>query len=157
MLKKFAVAATVAGAIAMSMATSAFALDCHNISRNVSASQVTFAENTDPFLPIDLMFQAPDGNEVFWNVMPMFKGNWYLLAITEVAPENQPGAITEAVWWGFIPPGTDPGVPGANGNYTNGQVDDLLGMAACPMARQLYHGIQSGACGGMSSLYSFSG
>ena len=156
MLKKLAVAATVAGAIVMSLATSAFDLDCHNISRNVSAGQVTFAENNDPVLVFPL-FQAPDGNTVFWNVMPMFKGNWYLLAITEVAPENQSGAITEAVWWGFIPPGTVPEFPGGNGNYTNGKVDDLLGMAACPVARQVYHGIQSQACGGLSSLYSFSG
>lgn len=156
MFKKFAVAVTAAGAITMSLATSAFALDCHNISRNVSAAQLTFAANTNPALVFPI-FRAPDGNTVFWNVMPMFKGNWYLLAITEVAPENQPGAITEAVWWGFIPPGSVPFFPGGNGNYTNGKVDDLLGISACPMARQVYNGIQSGACGGLSSIYSFSG
>ncbi len=38
-------------------------------------------------------------------------------------------------------------MPGSNGNYTNGRVDDLLGMAACPVARQDIHGIQSADCG----------
>ncbi len=33
----------------------------------------------------------------------MFKGNWYLLALTETAP--QPAGSTVDIWWGFIPPG----------------------------------------------------
>jgi len=37
--------------------------------------------------------------------------------------------------------------------YTNGAVDDLLGLAACPQARQVFHGIQSGACGGLASVF----
>lgn len=156
MLKKLAVAVAAIGAGVTSFASSAFALDCHNTSRNVSADEYAFATTNAPALAFPI-FQAPDGNMVFWNVMPMFKGNWYLLAISEVAPEGTDGAITEAVWWGFIPPGSVPGFPGSNGNYTNGQVDDLLGLAACPMARQVYNGIQSGACGGLASIYSFSG
>jgi hypothetical protein len=54
--------------------------------------------------------------------------------------------------WGFAPPGTDisqlAGLPGANGNYTNGQTSSLLGVSAiCTSgvsARQTPTGIQPG-------------
>ena len=59
--------------------------------------------------------------------------------------------------WLFVSPGTNVEeefgipihVPGENGNYTNGKVDDLLGNSAnCKgtTSRQQSHGIQSG-CG----------
>jgi hypothetical protein len=83
----------------------------------------------------------------------MFQGNWYVLAISEGGPEPEgAGVTTLAVYWGFVPPGSVPGLPGSNGNYTNGKVDDLLGMAACPEVRQVVHGIQSGACGQLQNL-----
>lgn len=77
---------------------------------------------------------------------PIIKGNWAWL------PSISPGAPPV---WGFAPPGaTDSvmfGLPGANGNYTNGKTDSLLGVSNnCPPgnnpARQTSHGIQSG-CG----------
>jgi hypothetical protein len=60
------------------------------------------------------------------------------------------GAPIEA--WGFATPGTAPsvelGAPGANGNYTNGKTESLLGVSAVcnggALARQTTHGIQSG-------------
>lgn len=151
MVRKLLVALAAAGT-ALGMSTQALALDCHNISRNVSPSEYAFATTTDSLLSFDLQFQGPAG-EVYWNVMPMLKGNWYLLTLTEGGPVNTPGVTVAAVWWGFIPPGTVAFAPGGNGNYTNGKVDDLLGMAACPVARQLFHGIQSGACGGLASAF----
>lgn len=144
MVKRIAAVVVAAGA-ALALATPALALDCHNISRNVSPAQQTFATTQQPFLDFPIGVDQGTGKTVFWNVMPMFQGNWYLLALTEGAPE--PLGQTIDIWWGFIPPGTVPFAPGGNGNYTNGQVDDLLGMAACPVARQDIHGIQSGACG----------
>lgn len=75
---------------------------------------------------------------------PVVKGNWAWL------PSIEPGA--PAVW-GFAPPGTPDstefGLPGANGNYTNGATNSLLGNSAnCPPGnnpqRQTSHGIQSG-------------
>jgi hypothetical protein len=144
MVKRLVSFVLAAGAV-VALSSSAFALDCHNISRNVSASEQTFATTSQPFLSFPIGVDPASHQPVFWNVMPLFKGNWYLLALTEGAPE--PVGTTIDIWWGFIPPGTVPGVPGSNGNYTNGKVDDLLGMAACPVARQDIHGIQSGACG----------
>ena len=144
MIRRFAAALVAAGAV-VALATPALALDCHNISRNVSPAEQTFATTQTPFLAFPIGVDPQTSQTVFWNVMPMFKGNWYLLALTETAPE--PAGATIDIWWGFIPPGTVPGVPGSNGNYTNGRVDDLLGLAACPVARQDIHGIQSGACG----------
>ena len=152
MIRRFVVA-LAAAATALSAGSQALALDCHNVSRNVSASEYSFATTTDPLLSFDLGFAGPQG-EVFWNVMPKFKGNWYLVALTEGGPENSAGVTTAAVWWGFIPPGTVPLVPGGNGNYLNGNADDLLANSACPEARTLFHGIQSGACGGLASAFS---
>ena len=75
---------------------------------------------------------------------PIIKGNWAWL------PSVEPGAPDA---WGFAPPGAAisvfAGLPGANGNYTNGATSSLLGMSAnCPVGananRQTTHGIQSG-------------
>jgi hypothetical protein len=129
---------------ALSMSTQAFALDCRNISRNVSPSEYSLATTASPVLAFPVGYDLQTNQAVFWNIMPDFKGNWYLLALSEGAPE--PSGQTVDVWWGFIPPGTIPGLPGSSGNYTNGSVDDLLGMAACPVVRQDIHGIQSNAC-----------
>lgn len=54
---------------------------------------------------------------------PVIEGNWvWLPSIGEPFPA-----------WGFAPPGAADsvtfGLPGANGNYTNGQASDLLGVA----------------------------
>lgn len=76
---------------------------------------------------------------------PLVEGNWLWLPSV--------GAPIQA--WAFIPPGTDVSVffdlPGANGNFTNGKTDSLLGVSAnCPPGanpnRQTTNGIQSG-CG----------
>jgi hypothetical protein len=131
-------------AAALSMSTQTFALDCRNISRNVSPSEYTLATSAQPVMAFPVGYDPQTNQTVFWNAMPQFKGNWYLLALSEGAPEPQ--GQTVDVWWGFIPPGTVPIFPGAQGNYTNGSVDDLLGMAACPVVRQDIHGIQSDAC-----------
>lgn len=144
MVRRLVVALIAAGAM-VAVATPALALDCHNISRNVSPAEQALATTQTPALAFPIGVDPSTNQTVFWNVMPLFKGNWYLLALTEGAPE--PAGTTVDIWWGFIPPGTVPGFPGSNGNYTNGSVDDLLGMAACPVARQDIHGIQSGACG----------
>jgi hypothetical protein len=74
---------------------------------------------------------------------PVITGNWAWL------PAVEPGAPPI---WGFAPPGapesTANGLPGANGNYTNGNTESLLGMSAiCTSgvsARQTTNGIQTG-------------
>jgi hypothetical protein len=74
---------------------------------------------------------------------PVTDGNWVWLPSIGV-PDPA---------WGKAPPGTVDsvalGLPGANGNYTNGQTSSLLGMSNnCPPGnnpnRQTDHGIQSG-------------
>lgn len=54
---------------------------------------------------------------------PVVEGNWVWLPSI---------GVPEPVW-GFAPPGGPDSVafalPGASGNYTNGQADDLLGVA----------------------------
>ena len=76
------------------------------------------------------------------------RGNWVWLP--SLAAVGMPGL---PAIWGFAPPGREDSVllqlPGANGNYTNGQTSSLLGMSAnCPPGantnRQTDHGIQSG-------------
>lgn len=144
--KAMAVAGLVAGLTAT--AAPAYALDCRNVDRHVSAEQTAFAATGTPILNFPIGYDPTTGKYVIWDVMPEFQGNWYLLAIREGTDPTQPGDTLVTAWWGFIPPGTVPGLPGSNGNYTNGQVDDLLGMAACAEARQAIHGIQSQACAG---------
>lgn len=76
---------------------------------------------------------------------PVVEGNWVWL----------PSVGVPVPAWGFAPPGRADsvalGLPGANGNYTNGQTSSLLGMSAvcsgngnAQNARQTDHGIQSG-------------
>ncbi len=74
---------------------------------------------------------------------PVIEGNWAWL----------PSIGIPFPAWGFAPPGGADsvgfGLPGANGNYTNGQTSSLLGMSANCLnptgtSRQWYHGIQSG-------------
>jgi hypothetical protein len=74
---------------------------------------------------------------------PVTDGNWVWLPSIGV-----PDPV-----WGKAPPGgadsVQLGLPGANGNYTNGKTSSLLGMSNnCPPgnnpARQTTHGIQSG-------------
>jgi len=54
---------------------------------------------------------------------PVVEGNWVWL----------PSVGVPVPAWGFAPPGgpdsVEAGFPGANGNYTNGQAEDLLGVA----------------------------
>ena len=80
--------------------------------------------------------------------VPVITGNWVWLPSIGI-----PNAA-----WGFAPPGgadsQSSGLPGSNGNYTDGQVDDLLGVAAAhstgvcstPTRTTDPHGINSGAC-----------
>ena len=74
---------------------------------------------------------------------PVIDGNWVWL----------PSIGFPDPAWGKAPPGTTDsvqfGLPGANGNYTNGTTSSLLGVSNnCPPgnnpARQTTHGIQSG-------------
>src|SRR5690242_6299542 len=76
---------------------------------------------------------------------PVIDGNWVWL----------PSVGVPVPAWGFAPPGaadsTADGLPGANGNYTDGQTSSLLGMSAICQgggnvnnARQGSNGIQSG-------------
>ena len=75
---------------------------------------------------------------------PVIEGNWVWL----------PSIGIPAAVWGFAPPGSPDsvnfGFPGANGNYTNGFSNSLLGHsvhcspAGDPSSRQQTHGIQSG-------------
>jgi hypothetical protein len=75
---------------------------------------------------------------------PVVDGNWVWL----------PSVGVPFPAWGFAPPGAadsvDLGLPGAAGNYTNGQSSSLLGVSVhCdpsgdPSNRQQSHGIQSG-------------
>lgn len=81
---------------------------------------------------------------------PVVTGNWVWLPSIGI-PEPT---------WGFAPPGALDsqliGLPGRRGNYTNGQTDDLLGIAAAHSSRVCStptrttdpHGINSGACAG---------
>ncbi|HZE15862.1 MAG TPA: hypothetical protein VE197_09205 [Mycobacterium sp.] len=147
-LRKIAAAVAAGAAVAVAVASSASAVDCRNLSRHVSAADDAVATTATPLMDFPIGVDPNNGQTVYWNIMPDFHGNWYLLALSEGGPE--PTGSTVDVLWGFIPPGTvtdAPGIPGVNGQYTNGQVDDLLGLSACPVARQDIHGIVSEACG----------
>ena len=66
---------------------------------------------------------APDCN--LSCTSPVVKGNWvWLPSVDQSAPPA----------WGFAPPGGPDsvgfGFPGANGNYTNGKTESLLGVSA---------------------------
>ncbi len=73
---------------------------------------------------------------------PVTTGNWVWL----------PSIGVPFPAWGMAPPGSPDsvgaGLPGANGNYTNGQTVSLLGVSAIcnggALARQTTHGIQTG-------------
>jgi hypothetical protein len=72
---------------------------------------------------------------------PVIEGNWVWL----------PSISVPVYAWGFAPPGaadsTQFGFPGANGNYTNGFTDSLLGHSAYCLKgvnQQKSHGIVSG-------------
>jgi len=83
---------------------------------------------------------------------PVVAGNWVWL----------PSIGVPVPAWGFAPPGSEDsvavGMPGAAGNYTNGQAADLLGVAArhgtgvCSTPNRSTtdpaqaHGIVTGAC-----------
>ena len=78
---------------------------------------------------------------------PVIVGEWVWLPSIGVPEEA----------WGFATPGTDDaaGLPGQNGNYTNGQTISLLGVSAVcdgggnvQNVRQSSHGIQSGCVDG---------
>lgn len=70
---------------------------------------------------------------------PIVKGNWAWM------PSVFPGAPEV---WGFVPPGTVPITPGANGNFQSGEGYALLVNAICDshgsvlVNRQTEHGIQ---------------
>ena len=77
---------------------------------------------------------------------PVIEGNWLWL----------PSIGVPVPAWGFVSPGTEPavelGTPGANGNYTNGKTESLLGVSAvcqgkgnAQNARQQDHGIHATA------------
>ena len=95
------VLAGVALSTALAIPGAAFADDCANFSRPAPANYV------------------PGSG-------PYIQGNWLYLPSVGTDPTQQP-------LWGFITPGTTiPGItqPDANGNYTNGKADDLLGVSA---------------------------
>ena len=116
-------------ALLASGAGAAFADDCVNLSRNASPDRALHGGK---------VFTVP-GEDGFTTVT---KGHWVYVGDT----------------WLFITPGTTSldgidvsSLPGSSGNYTNGQADDLLGVAGQHSAglcttRQQSHGIQSGAC-----------
>jgi hypothetical protein len=110
---------TAVSALALAVPAVAAADSCSNVSRAAPDCDMT----------------CTDG--------PITDGNWVWLPSIGVPVEA----------WGKAPPGTADSValdlPGANGNYTNGQTSSLLGMSNnCPPGnnsnRQTTHGIQSG-------------
>lgn len=123
MLKKL-VAGLALGAAVVAVPATAFADSCANVSR--------------PAPPCGTSCSTP-----------ILDGNWVWLPSLDALV----GATLPPIW-GFLPPGGPDaqiiGSPGAGGNYTNGQVEWLLGMSAiCTKgvpSRQTSHGIQSG-CG----------
>src|SRR5262249_20475768 len=114
---------------ALAIPAAAAADSCTNVSRDANAP-------------------APDCG--FSCTTVVSKGNWVWLPSlysTGLSPFPLPPI------WGFAPPGaadsTNLGLPGSNGNYTNGQTSSLLGVSNnCPPGnntnRQTTNGIQSG-------------
>jgi len=110
-IKRGIVVAVAATAAAVLPASSAFAIDCTNTSR--PALNTAKTAPTYEFGPVQI-----------WIV-----GNWAWVVVPD-----------EGGFWTFIPPGTGEAAllaemglpvsaPGANGNYTNGRHDDLLGQS----------------------------
>ena len=131
-----AVVALVLGAGVLGLgASSAFALDCSNVSRPAP---------TQPASPVlDL---SSDGGPVIWVV----QGDWWFIS---------EGAFADGIW-DKVPPGTAASVLGltadqaaflglpagtVNGNYQGGNGFGLLDIAQAPCvaARQTSHGIQA--------------
>ena len=115
-MRRRALGILVGGLLAVSVAGTALAGSCANISRA----------------------PAPCG----WSCSgPVIVGNWVWL----------PSVGAPVYAWGFAPPGgsdsTQFGFPGANGNYTNGFTQSLLGHSAYCLKgvnTSKSHGIVSG-------------
>lgn len=128
------VAATGAAvALTVVPATAALAIDCTNLSK--PALDTTGVAPTYSFY---------DGAIQVW-----IRGNWAWVS----APDSAP-------FWTFIPPGTGEqalademglvvSAPGANGNYTNGRHDDLLGQAQALCAKGRLAVLMSGNAHGI--------
>jgi hypothetical protein len=122
---------SVVGALALAIPAVAAADSCTNLSRDANAP-------------------APDCGFTCTTVVS--QGNWVWLPSlysTGISSDPLPPI------WGFAPPGaadsTGLGLPGSNGNYTNGQTSSLLGVSAICQGggnvnnvRQSSNGIQSG-------------
>lgn len=111
-IRKLLSVAAVSAALAVAPATAALAVDCTNLSRP--------ALDTTGLAPT---YSFYDGAVQIW-----IRGNWAWVSTPDGA------------FWTFIPPGSGEqalldemglvvSAPGANGNYTNGRHDDLLGQA----------------------------
>jgi hypothetical protein len=133
-IRKTLVGLTISAVGVLGLSLPASALDCHNVSR-ADNNPVPASE-----LPSSPIVSFPVGPTATFNVW-LTQGNWYWATIND----DTSGAVLEQ-WWGFMPPGTVPFAPGANGNYTNGVWDHLIPKASCNPNRQTTHGLQS-LCG----------
>lgn len=132
-IKRVVAAGFAAAAIAVAPIASASAVDCTNLSRPPLNTT-----NVDP------TYSFYDGAIQVWVV-----GNWAWVSV----PDGDP-------FWTFIPPGTGEqalademglvvSAPGANGNYTNGRHDDLLGQAQALCAKGRMTVLMSGNAHGI--------
>jgi hypothetical protein len=119
--------------LAVVPAGAALAVDCTNLSR--PALDTTNVAPTYSFY---------DGAVQIW-----IRGNWAWVS----TPDGDP-------FWTFIPPGSGEqalfdetgfvvSAPGANGNYTNGRHDDLLGQAQALCAKGRLAVLMSGNAHGI--------
>ena len=106
---RWAAAPAVAASIILGSAPWAAALDCTNNSKPVPLTAPT---------PVMTLDEGPDGMVTIW----LQTGNWVLISFA--APGGTPSY--DDVFWTFIPPGTIPIAPGANGHYQAGQGFALL-------------------------------
>jgi hypothetical protein len=117
--RNVAAATVAAAAMAVVPATAALAIDCTNLSRPEL--------NTTNLAPT---YSFYDGAIQIW-----IRGNWAWVSTPD-----------DGAFWTFIPPGTGEqalademglvvSAPGANGNYTAGRHDDLLGQAQALCAK----------------------
>ena len=137
MFRKVVVALAVGAGVMGMGASSAFALDCVNVSRPAP---------TQPSQPVVVV---PDGGPTIWVV----QGDWWFVSF---APD---GAFAAGIW-DKVPPGTAASVLGltaqqaaaiglpagaVNGNYRGGNGFGLLdnAQAPCNANRQTTHGIQA--------------